>query len=213
MCIAYEGYLYNTCIVCAYAPTNNPTLSPTRARIQKDTFYDELDATLEACPKHDAKGANIDSDHYIVVAKIRARISRTKSDKPQNIRGYNTEALKSREKSIAFSARVTQQLQEIRTDTSVEELWKMGAAAITSAATEVLGPLPRRPKKEWYDEDCMKAIHEKNAARQLWLGTKNTRGTGTTYKERYRDARRKAVNLCRARKRHYEDDQMRKVEH
>lgn len=89
----------------------------------------------------------------------------------------------------------------------------MGAAAITSAATEVLGPLPRRPKKEWYDEDCMKAIHEKNAARQLWLGTKNTRGTGTTYKERYRDARRKAVNLCRARKRHYEDDQMRKVEH
>ena len=305
MCVLrLKGAFYNTCVICAYAPTETSNLiTKKQLEIQKDTFYDNLDATLEACPKHDAKyvigdfnakigkesiykgiigmhslhrqstdngcrlinfaasrnlvisstcfphknihkgtwrcndvvnqidhilidsrhasnvmdvrsyrGANIDSDHYLVMAKVRARISRAKSEKSQNTKGYNIEALRSKETSEAFSRKVTQHLQNVQVDAPVEELWQQCSTAVTSAATEVLGPIRRKPKKEWYDAECTKAVQEKNAARQKWLSVKNTRGAGAILKEQYRDARRKAVNICRARKRHYEDDQMKKVE-
>lgn len=51
-----KGTFYNTCVVCAYAPTNvSNTLSKQQLETRKDTFYEELEAALDACPKHDAK--------------------------------------------------------------------------------------------------------------------------------------------------------------
>lgn len=45
-----------------------------------------------------------------------------------------------------------------------------------------------------------------------WLDMRNTRGAGAAQKERYQEARRRAVQLCRAKRRRFEDDEMRKVE-
>ncbi|KMQ82441.1 craniofacial development protein 2-like protein, partial [Lasius niger] len=293
-----KGTFYNTCIICAYAPTDTTDGSI------KDTFYDQLDATFDRCPKHDVKivigdfnaklgkediykgvvgphslhrittdngerlinfaasrelvvsstcflhknihkgtwrnptgnitnqidhvlidsrhasnvmdvrsyrGANIDSDHYLVMAKIRARISMAKCEKHQEIRGYNIEALKSIDTSTEFSRKVTTKLQRIQNIDSVDEYWQKCSLAITSSATEVLGPIPRRPRKEWFDAECKRAIQEKNTARQKWISAKKTRAADAIY-EIYKDARRRAFQLCRARKCHFEDSQMRKEE-
>ncbi|WP_333764848.1 RNA-directed DNA polymerase, partial [Streptomyces sp. IBSBF 2390] len=58
----------------------------------------------------------------------------------------------------------------------------------------------------------MAATQEKRAERLRWLGMKSTRGAGAAQKEKYMEARRRAVQICRAKRRRYEDDQMRKVE-
>ena len=156
------------------------------------------------------RGANIDSDHFLVIAKLRARISMTKCARPQSLKGFNIEALKSNEAS--FAREVTQRLQHVQTNEPVEEFWGQCSSALTTAATDVLGPIQRRPKKEWFDADCTKVTNEKNAERLKWLGMKNTRGAGIEQKEVYKAARRRAVQLCRAKKRSFEDNEMRKVE-
>ena len=53
------------------------------------------------------RGANIDSDHYLVTARIRARISIAKSIRRQENKGFNIEALKSSDTSGAFQSTVT----------------------------------------------------------------------------------------------------------
>lgn len=42
--IRMKGTFYNTCVVCAYAPTDDAD------GIRKDTFYDQLDAALDQWP-------------------------------------------------------------------------------------------------------------------------------------------------------------------
>ena len=157
------------------------------------------------------RGANIDSDHYLVVAKVRARISIAKCEKQQEVVGYNIEALKSTDVSENFARAVASKLENIQTTDSVEECWNQCSSALTSSAADVLGPVHRRPKKEWFDAECRRAVQEKNTARQKWLSAKKTRSADTIH-ETYKDARRRAVQLCRARKRHFEDSQMRQVE-
>ncbi|WP_333765053.1 endonuclease/exonuclease/phosphatase family protein [Streptomyces sp. IBSBF 2390] len=295
--VRMKGTFYNTCIVCAYAPTNDAD------GMFKDTFHDQLDATLDQCPKHDAKvilgdfnakigreryqgikgtqskhntstdnaerlinfaasrqlivsstcfphknihkgtwrspdkrtvnqidhvlvdsrhASNIldvrsyryaedFSDHYPVIAKVRARISNAKRDKQKEERGCNIEAWRSVEVASAYASEVSRKLQSIQANLPIEEHWKQCAGALTSAATEVLGPKQRRPRKEWFDEQCRLALQKKHEARQRWNNAKKTRGAQSIYEE-YRVARRLAVNLCRAKKRHFEDSEMRKVE-
>lgn len=106
---------------------------------------------------------------------------------------------------------VSHKLQQIEANVPVEEYWEQCASALTSSATEALGQVERRPEKEWFDAECREAMQEKNAARQKWLSARKTRGSEVIH-EAYKDARRRAVHLCRKRKRHYEDTQMRKVE-
>lgn len=111
-----------------------------------------------------------------------------------------------------FSSNVTRQLENVQTNVTVENHWEQCTRALTDAATEVLGPRQLRPKKEWFDAECTKVTAEKNAERLKWLGMRNTRGAGTAQKERYMEARRRAVQVCRAKRRRFEDDEMRKVE-
>ena len=158
------------------------------------------------------RGPNIDSDHFLVIAKVRARISIAKSERRQEVKGYNIEALKSADASKTFASKVTQQLMNVQTDGPVEELWKQGSSAIITAATEVLGPIRRKSKKEWFDAECEEAMRVKNAAREKWLSARKTRGAGADIERKYKDARRQAVHLCRKKKRFFEESEMRKVE-
>jgi hypothetical protein len=77
-----KGRFFNHSLINIHAPIND---SEEEA---KDQFYEQLERAYEACPSHDVKlvmgdanaswrrGANIDSDHMLVVIKFRARQSR-----------------------------------------------------------------------------------------------------------------------------------------
>lgn len=55
------------------------------------------------------------SDHFLVPAKVRAKISMAKTKRQQELKGFNTEALKSKETFERFSRKVTQNLQAVQT--------------------------------------------------------------------------------------------------
>ena len=50
--------------------------------------------------------ANIDSDHYLVVAKVRLRISRSKPKQGSTVRRFDVRRLQSQETAMSFSDRV-----------------------------------------------------------------------------------------------------------
>lgn len=108
------------------------------------------------------RGANVDSDHLLVIAKIRSRISMAKSEKQQGRKGFNIDALGTSEKSVLFARTVSRNLENAPANSSVEEMWKHCSTALTDAANETLGPPRRKPRKGWFDDDCAKAVKEKN---------------------------------------------------
>ncbi|KAL5288841.1 hypothetical protein ACFFRR_009192 [Megaselia abdita] len=76
--------------------------------------------------------ANIDSDHYLVIAKI------------QNIQSQQTtsqyRSSEIVETSTNFSSMINHKLLNVQTDVRVEDYWRIYSTALTSAATQVNGP-------------------------------------------------------------------------
>ena len=96
------------------------------------------------------RGANIDSDHYLVVAKVALRISRPKARQGGAGRRYNVERLQSPEIAKSFSDRVTSNLSRSSQPPTqcIESQWQHCQDAIREAASDVLGfkqPRTRKP--------------------------------------------------------------------
>ena len=52
------------------------------------------------------RGVNVDSDHYLVLAEIQARISMNKIHKGQRVSKYNVESLETEEVQQAFRSEI-----------------------------------------------------------------------------------------------------------
>ena len=74
------------------------------------------------------------------------------------------------------------------------------AAAISTAAEHNIGRLPRREKKEWFDEECKRALSEKNAARARILRHETRQNV-----EIYRRLRKQQTLLFQAKQCRFEE--------
>ena len=155
------------------------------------------------------RGANIDSDHFLVMAKIRSRIA-TPVPKHKQVSSTNTmrEALKQQDLSTKFSELVARKLQSSDVDgTNGTEHWNVCSNAILQSAKEVLTINPPRRRSPWFDDECEIAINIKNEARQRKL-QRGTRAAEDHYKEMRREAKRV---ICR-KKRNYERAELQDLE-
>jgi hypothetical protein len=57
------------------------------------------------------RGANIDSDHMLVVIKLRARICRASNTKPQQLRHFGVDGLKDRDVASRYYDELESELQ------------------------------------------------------------------------------------------------------
>jgi hypothetical protein len=60
------------------------------------------------------RGANIDSDHMLVVIKLRARIFRASNTKPQQLRRFAVERLKDRDVASRYYDELESELQSVQ---------------------------------------------------------------------------------------------------
>lgn len=110
------------------------------------------------CIHPESNGRKVLSDiksqtSFLVLAKINARISIAKGEKPHNNIGFHIEALKPTETSAAFAARVSQQIEHEQTN-------KPSGRMLT---TIFLGL------------ECTGITHKKNAENLKWLVMKETK--------------------------------------
>lgn len=143
------------------------------------------------------RGPNIDSDHFLVAARFRARLSNSKKHRRTTTRRTNVDALKSERTAIEFAEVVSRNLDSMLPGESVEEKWISCAQTIKNAAESVLGSAPPPVREEWFDEECRQAIEAKNCARLQCTQRHNTRRSWDEYSRK----RRIATRLLRKKKR------------
>ncbi|XP_049306667.1 uncharacterized protein LOC125777006 [Bactrocera dorsalis] len=146
------------------------------------------------------RGPNIDSDHYIVAAKIRTRLCAAKNARQQTQGRFDVEKLQSQQTAERFSTRLALLLSEsTRQQFGIRELWDGISNSLRTAATETIG-FRKVQKNSWYDEECRVAAERKQATYLATLRSTTTRAGWDRYQELKREARR----ICRQKKKEAE---------
>ncbi|XP_049316710.1 uncharacterized protein LOC125779404 [Bactrocera dorsalis] len=133
------------------------------------------------------RGPNIDSDHYLVAAKIRTRLCAAKNARQQTQGRFDVEKLQSQHTAERFSTRLALLLSE-----STRQ-------QLGTAATETIG-FRKVQRNSWYDEECRVAAERKQAAYHATLRSTTTRAGW----DRYRELKREARRICRQKKKETE---------
>jgi hypothetical protein len=136
------------------------------------------------CRSH--RGANIDSDHYLVLGIIRARISTPKYQNQNRRRAtkYSTHTLGDPATLQNYSGRLSEILssttghEESTSDVDDESI--RIKEAIKRTAEEALGIEGARPKNELFDCECQEGARRKNEAYRR-MQTRRTRTTRVDY--------------------------------
>jgi hypothetical protein len=102
------------------------------------------------------RGANIDSDHMLVVIKLRARICRASNTKPQQLRRFAVDRLKGRDVASRYYDELESELQGVQPQPlSLDEKCKKVEETIQRVATNTIDCTRKQANKEWFDEECM----------------------------------------------------------
>ena len=148
-----------------------------------------------------SRGANCDSDHYLVKAKVRERISRGWKQRVGNGRmKWNSELITSPEGKMRYQASLEKKLEETNIiepeSQDINKLWNKVKETIIAAGEETVGTTTIQKKNvEWLDEECREKIAKKNEARRKML-QKETRSSYEKYKELQKDVKK----VCKKKK-------------
>jgi hypothetical protein len=115
--------------------------------------------------------------------------------------------LQNPEKLGVYNKRLNDRLENQEETQNVEQDWQNIKTAILEVATETIQMQPRITYNEWWDEECRKAIKEKNIARKKCL-QRRTRATQEEYEEKIR----MATKICRNKKKHWLNNRIKTIE-
>ncbi|XP_038106838.1 craniofacial development protein 2-like [Culex quinquefasciatus] len=148
------------------------------------------------------RGANVDSDHYLVMVKMRQRLSLAKSVRYRRPPRLDLERLKLPEVASRYAHSLEAALpgEGELLEAPLEDCWRSVKAAITNAAESTIGFVERGRRNDWFDEECRAILEEKNAARRAMLQY-NLRD----YEEVYGQKRRQQHQLFREKVHHHEE--------
>lgn len=115
----------------------------------------------------------MDSDHYLVAAKVRTRITSMKKSVTSTRRKFAIEKLQTPQTAEAFANQVTTLLAENPPlSNDVDLLWNSISHCMRTAAQDVLGYY-RPQRNSWFDQECRAAAAAKDTAYKkhcsLWL--------------------------------------------
>ncbi|XP_058456421.1 craniofacial development protein 2-like [Malaya genurostris] len=96
------------------------------------------------------RGANIDSDHYLVMVKLRPKLSVVNNVRYRRPPRYNLDRLRDTEVATAYARHLEAALlaEEELNDAPLEDCWTRTKTAISNAAESVLGYVPRSRRNE-----------------------------------------------------------------
>jgi hypothetical protein len=152
--------------------------------------------------------ANIDSDHYLLISKIRSRISNARKMYGSYARKFNSEKLKSPETSSAYREKLNEYLAKHADNDDINEAWMLLKNAITQTADTVLNKMERVTYKDWFDAECETATISKNKAYKRMQQRNHTRKAV----DEYRTVRREEKRVHKQKKKIFTEHELEELE-
>jgi hypothetical protein len=114
------------------------------------------------------RGANMDSDHYLLISKIRSRISNTRKTYGSCARKFNSEKLKTPEILSAYREQLNEYLAKHadNDNADINGAWMLLKNAITQTADTVLDRMERVTHTDWFDAECKDNYKEKSGIQE-----------------------------------------------
>jgi hypothetical protein len=113
-----------------------------------------------------------DTDHYLVVAKVRARLSVNKQRSQKfHMERFNLKKLNEVEDKEQFGVEVSNRfaaLEDLHTEVEINGAWET-IKEITISAKESLGYFELKKHKPWFDKGCSKLTDQRKEAKLQWL--------------------------------------------
>jgi hypothetical protein len=129
------------------------------------------------------RGANVDSDHYLVIARIRSRISNVRKMRGEKMKRFCTSMLQNQYVSRIQERPVHQPYEE---EDSIQTEWEKCKEIVCKVAEEVPGRDTFQKRSTWFDQECEKASREKNEAYLLMQQKRGVRSAVLKYREKRR---------------------------
>ncbi|XP_055633640.1 uncharacterized protein LOC129773983 [Toxorhynchites rutilus septentrionalis] len=183
--------------------------SPNQTKSQIDHVLIDGRNSSEITDVRTYRGANIDSDNYLTMVKMRPKLSVVNNIRYRCPRWYNLTRLKQADvaENYAHSHEAALPDEDQINEAPLEDCWGMIKTAINSVAGSILGQVERRRRYEWFDNECLQVLHKKNAARELMLRQVTRQNV-----ERYRQKRRQQTQLFWEKKRRQEEEECGELE-
>ncbi|XP_054719192.1 uncharacterized protein LOC129228537 [Uloborus diversus] len=138
------------------------------------------------------RGANVDSDHFLVLSKVRAKISRlfTRRERKE-VKKLDYNELKKPETLKRYRNCLKESFTSRDYVENERRQWKDVVTVINNAANVTIPELKKNKRENgWYDEECEELTNRKNQAYRVMIGRHSTRNSAELYKELGREEKR-----------------------
>lgn len=157
------------------------------------------------------RGGYIDSDHYLVIAKLQARISQARKKRGEKKSKLKVEKLKNLAKAERMHDIINSRLEEAAQDTTevgdINNYWNRLKKEVHTVTKKVVEKQQHVRRRDWYDGECLEVTRLKNEA-YLRMQTQQTR----TAIDEYQAKRRNEKKIHKAKRKVYFNQQLRDIE-
>jgi len=119
------------------------------------------------------RGADCDTDHYLVIAKFRERLAVGKQAAQRVDRQrFNLRKLNEPEVREKYQTEITNRfaaLENSNDDEDVNRIWENIKEIIQTSAKESLGLDEFKQNKPWFDEECLGFLDQRKRAKTQWI--------------------------------------------
>lgn len=150
------------------------------------------------------RGADADSDHFLVVAEVTQERPTFKNPKGKRVRRFNIGDLKDKkiaeeiQRNIETGLKATSELDDVQRE------WNQIEKVLINSLKSSNEKPNEQQNKDWFDEQCRRSLADRNV-RMIEQNTETNRRL-------YKEARKQAKQVCRQRKRNFWDLKIQVIE-
>ena len=132
------------------------------------------------------RGADCDTDHYLVVAKVGERwaVSKQAVQKFDGER-FNLRKLNDVEVRKEYQIEITNALENLSDDKDKNRAWKNIKESNKTSAKKSLGLHELKQHKPWFDEECLCFLYQRKKAKMLWVQVPSQSSVDNLYSVRH----------------------------